>query len=129
MPLMDNILVLSDEQDLSGAGSAYSTNYIDFDETNPNLGDGTPLILRVFVNTAFTLLTSLQIVLVEGATSSPTTALISGPAIVLASLVSGYEFPRIIIPQTHLRYMRVYYTIVGTNPGAGSVTAFIDAQQ
>ena len=129
MPLMDYALIFSDEQDLSGAGSVASTNVIDFEKTNPNLGDGTPLVVRVFVNTAFTTLTSLKVTIQHGATSTPATDLVSGPAVAQASLVAGYEFPRLMIPQTHLRYMRLYYTIAGTNPGAGSLTAFIEAQQ
>jgi hypothetical protein len=125
MPLMDAILIFSDEQAFVGAGSAASTNVIDFGETNPNLGDGTPLIVNFIINETFTTCDSVAITLQDGATSTPATDLITSAAVLTASLTKGAYLREIMIPSRHLRYMRLYYTIAGSNPGAGKITAYI----
>lgn len=125
MPLMDTILMFSDEQALHGAGSAASTNVIDFGETNANLGDGTPLIVNFVINEAFATCDSVTFTLQHGATSTPATDLVSTAAILTANLTKGAYIPELMIPRQHLRYMRVYYTIAGSNPTTGHVTAYI----
>lgn len=126
MGLFDDKFVFSDSQDLSGAGSAYSTDEVDFGETYPDKGQGSVLVVRFVVEVAFTTLTSLQIALVHGAATAPTTQLVLTAAILQASLTKGCYIPELKIPDQHLRYMRLYYIIVGSNPGAGKITAYVD---
>lgn len=123
MPLMDAILIYSDEQAITA--SAASTNVIDFGETNPNLGAGTPLIINFIVNVAFTALTTLTVFLQHGATSTPATDLVGTYAVAVATLTKGGYIPELMIPSQHLRYTRIYYTVAGTATGPGSVTAYI----
>lgn len=126
MGLFDDKFVFSDSQDLSGAGSAYSADEVDFGETYPDKGQGSVLVVRFVVEVAFTTLTSLQIALVHGADTAPKTQIVMTAAIAQASLTKGAYIPELKIPDQHLRYMRLYYIIVGSNPGAGTITAFVD---
>lgn len=126
MGLFDDKFVFSDSQDLSGAGSAYSTDEVDFGETYPDKGQGSVLVVRFVVEVAFTTLTSLQIALCHGSATSPTTQYVLTAAIAKASLTKGCYIPELKIPDQHLRYMRLYYIIEGSNPGAGTITAFVD---
>lgn len=123
MPLVDAILIFSDEQAITA--TAASTNVIDFGEANANLGAGTPLIINFIITEAFATLTSLQISLQQGATSTPATDLVNLPAIAAANLTKGAYIPEIMIPSQHLRYMRLYYTIAGSNATKGKIFAYI----
>ena len=127
MPLVDAILIFSDEQAITA--SAASTNVIDFGETNPNLGAGNPLIINFIITEAFATCTSLAISLQHGATSTPATEIVALAAILRASLTKGAYIPEILIPSQHLRYMRLYYTIAGSNATTGKIFAYIKAQQ
>ena len=123
MPLVDAILIFSDEQAITA--TAASTNVIDFGEANANLGAGTPLIINFIITEAFATCNSLQISLQQGSTSTPSTELINLPAILTASLTKGAYIPEIMIPSQHLRYLRLYYTIAGSNATAGKIFAYI----
>jgi len=123
MPLVDAILIFSDEQAITA--TAASTNVIDFGEANANLGAGTPLIINFIITEAFAALTSLQISLQHGATSTPATELVNLPAIAAANLTKGAYIPEIMIPSQHLRYMRLYYTVAGSSATAGKIFAYI----
>jgi len=105
---------------------AASTNVIDTGTTK-DVGPGEPLNVSAIVTTTFTDLTSIHITLqtdtVE-AFSSPTD-LVSTGEIPLASLVAGYEFPKLVVPNTAQRYLRLHYDCTGTDPTAGAVTAGI----
>lgn len=123
MPLVDAILIFSDEQAITA--TAASTNVIDFGEANANLGAGTPLIINFIITEAFATCNSLQISLQQGSTSTPATELINLPAILTASLTKGAYIPEIMIPSQHLRYLRLYYTIAGSNATTGKIFAYI----
>lgn len=123
MPLVDAILIFSDEQAITA--TAASTNVIDFGEANANLGAGTPLIINFIITEAFATCDSLQISLQQGSTSTPSTELINLPAILTASLTKGAYIPEIMIPSQHLRYLRLYYTIAGSNATTGKIFAYI----
>jgi len=133
--ILDKQNLLSDDQAVTA--SAASTNIIDLGAVGsnvagtppvPHLKAGTAARLRVQVTTAFATLTSLQasvqVDTVE-AFSSPTTIL-AGEDIAQASLVAGAVLLDVAIPaEVDERYLRVYYTVTGTNASAGAVTAGI----
>lgn len=126
MGLFDDKYVLSDAQSLAGAGSAYSEDEVDFGETYPDKGQGSCLVVRFVIEQTFTTCDSVQFVLCHGAATAPTTQLVMTAAIATASLTKGAYIPELKIPDQHLRYMRMYYVISGSNPGAGKVTTFVD---
>lgn len=123
--MLDNQLVFSDDQAITASAASSTNAYLDTGVVNNALGDGSPLVVRIKVMETFTKLTTLTFSLQHGATTTPATELVSTPAIALADLVKGAVF-ELKIPKECLRYLRMYYTVAGTNPDAGKVTAFID---
>lgn len=119
--------------------SAASTNTIDLGATGTvygaaaatvrDIGPGNSIPIRVQVVQSFNNLTSLAVALQTDDNtgfSTPATAW-NSPAVVLASLVAGYVFDMERIPRrTNERYVRLFYTVVGTAPTLGQVTAGID---
>lgn len=119
--------------------TAASTNVIDLGapETvlgapyplNRDIGRGVPIPLLVQVTTDFATLTSLKV----GVESSDTEAfggqvdtVIESPAIPVAKLKAGYQFVLNWVPKgVKHRYVRLKYTVSGSNATAGKVTAGI----
>lgn len=124
--IMDDVLVVSDAQSLAGAGSAYSTDEINFGEAGPNMGEGSPLIFRFIIEEAFATCDSVQFVICHSATANATTQLVMTAAILTASLTKGAWIPELKLPEHHLQYVRIYYVIAGSNPTTGKVTAYLD---
>jgi len=137
--IMDNNLVFSDGQALTA--TAASTNIIDIGIAGTayghaagvrrDIGIGNEIPINVAVVEGFNNLTSLAIAVQtddDVAFGSPKT-IATGAAIPLASLTAGYRFifPAEILEGTDERYLRLYYTIVGTAPTLGKLSAAIVA--
>lgn len=131
--IFDTNLLFSEDQAITA--TANSTNIVDFGAmgTVPgegaaltrNLGAGTPLPFILQVTEAFNNLTNLQIELVTSANAdlSSGTTLID-ETILLAALVAGYKLPhRYLTDKAMERYLGVTYTVTGTAPSTGQVTA------
>ena len=104
--------------------SAASANVIDLGDTRDK-GPGEPIQIAASVTEDFATLTSLQVSVqtsTDAAFSSPTT-LIQTAAVPLASLTAGYRFTIDKLPEHCDRYVRLYFTVAGTNATAGSVAA------
>jgi hypothetical protein len=107
--------------------TAVSTNVID---TGSSKDDGKagnlPLLIQVVED--FNKLTSLTVALqtddAEGFGSAETLYSVTVP---LADLKAGYQTPVITLPQGVKRYLRLNYTVTGTAPTTGAVTAGIVA--
>ena len=124
--IMDEKLVFSDAQGITA--TAASTNIIDCGVANANLGEGSPLIIRLMVDETFTAAgaATLDISLQHGASDPPTTNILLIAQFAKEALVKGAYIPEIKVPDEHLQFLRLYYT-VGTGPmTAGKITAFID---
>lgn len=119
--------------------TAASTNVIDLLAAGIPYGDDAALTrdqglfdipLLIQVVTTFDNLTTLVAAVQtddNSSFSSPTTV-VSSPAIPLASLTAGYQFVFDRIPRkTSERYIRLHYTVAGTAPTAGAVTAGVVA--
>ena len=105
---------------------AYSYNEIDFGETYPDMGEGSMLVVRFVVETAFTSSSNtLTISIVHGASTAPTTVLVSTYAIAASALIKGAYIPELKLPDQHLRYVRLYFDVSATL-AAGYITAFLD---
>lgn len=120
---LDALNLFSNDQAITG--TANSTNVIDQGDAGY---DGSERSVVVFITETFTLLTSLTISLHSDAVEAMSTnaAVFTLPTITLASggLAAGkfYEIP---IPVQALRYLRLTYTVVGTNPDEGKIVAGI----
>jgi hypothetical protein len=132
--ILDQTVLLSDEQAI--VATAASTDYLDLGATGTpklrnatalirNISKGEPIPFLVQITEAFNTLTSLTVAIQTDdntSFSSPTT--VYSESIVLASLTLGARINIDVLPKNvKERYMRMYYTVVGTAPTLGKVTA------
>ena len=137
--ILDNTLVLSDAQAITA--TAASTNVIDIGATGTpwgsanavkrDIGIGTEIPIMLTVIQTFNNLTSLQVSLqiaTDAAFTTPVTVA-TGPAILLANLTAGtpISFPAELPTGVNLEFVRLLYTVVGTAPTTGKITAAIVA--
>lgn len=106
--------------DNGAAGTAYGAQAAQSRDIGP--GEPVPVILQV-VET-FNNLTSLQIDLETDDNSGFSSAkVLASETLLLADLVAGKQVSMLYMPQNVERYVRVNYTVVGTAPTTGKVTA------
>lgn len=127
--IFDKQNTFSDAQAITA--TAGSTNTIDLGPIAPgmvrDIGKGTKIPLLVQVVEDFTNLTSLKIdvELDSTETFTPDKTITLG-TFLLADLVAGFQIPFDVVPKgVNLRYMRLKYTVTGTAPDAGKITAGI----
>jgi hypothetical protein len=135
--IFDRSLLMSNAQAITA--TAASTDVIDLGATGTVFGNSAALVrdvgrgyeipLRVQVVQAFNNLTSLTVAVQcddnSGFSSARTVA--TSQAVALASLAVGYVFEEIPTFQvgTNERYVRLNYTVAGTAPTTGQITAGI----
>ena len=115
--------------------SAASTNVIDLKAAGIPYGDDAALSrdqgmhsipLRIQVVEAFATLTSLKVAVQvdDNSSFSSATTVLETEAIAAASLTAGYVFNIDRFPlKTNERYVRLYYTVAGSDATAGKITA------
>lgn len=132
--ILDRQTLLSDRQAITA--TAGSTDQIDLSPRGSgivrDIGPGVNIPLFAQVVETFNNLTSLTVSLQvdeDSAFGSPKTVATT-PAIPLASLVAGYKIPIDYIPRgTDERYMRLLYTVAGTAPTTGRITAGVSLSE
>lgn len=118
--ILDADLLFSNQQAITA--TAESTNTLDLGVAGDAIGQ--ELTIHVVVDTTFATLTSLTVSLETSADDSTWTTVLSGPAIAAASLTKGANIFCVRVPQGLSRYVRLKYTVGGSNATAGKVTAF-----
>lgn len=121
--LLDQQAIFSSAQAITA--TAVSTNVIDTGSSR-DVGKYGQIPMLIQVVEAFNTLTSLTVTVQtddNSAFSSATDVLTM--VIPLASLVVGYKSPVIVLPMKMERYIRLNYTVTGTAPTTGKVTAGI----
>lgn len=122
--------MLLDQQALFSAAQAItataaSTNVIDTG-SNKDVGKYGDIPLLIQVVEGFNNLTSLTVTVQTDDNSAFSSAAdVLSMTIPLASLVLGYKSPVITLPMKMERYIRLNYTVTGTEPTTGKVTAGI----
>ncbi|MHB4873666.1 Bbp16 family capsid cement protein [Klebsiella pneumoniae] len=122
--------MLLDQQALFSAAQAItataaSTNVIDTG-SNKDVGKYGDIPLLIQVVEGFNNLTSLTVTVQTDDNSAFSSAAdVLSMTIPLASLVLGYKPPVITLPMKMERYIRLNYTVTGTAPTTGKVTAGI----
>tara|TARA_R110000803_G_scaffold4054_6_gene13893 strand:- start:6710 stop:7141 length:432 start_codon:yes stop_codon:yes gene_type:complete len=125
--------LFSDKQAITA--TALSTNVIDLGvrgtpygaaaPVNGDIGKGNSVPLLVQVTEDFNTLTSLTVTVETGATTALGTALIS-QTVLLADLTAGWQFNEVDLPKGVTgRYVGIRYTVTGTAPTTGRMTAGI----
>lgn len=135
--IFDTTLLLSDAQSITA--TAASTNVLDLGamgraygaaaDLPRDVGKGEPVPLLVQVVEGFNNLTSLKIDIELDSTEAftPDKTIPLG-TFALAELVAGFSVPFPSLPNgINLRYMRLKYTVTGTAPTTGAITAGIVA--
>jgi len=131
--IFDQQALFSDAQAITA--TAASTNILDLGAPGTpkhaaaaitqDFGRGRHVPIRVQVTESFTNLTSLEIaVQVDDNASFSSAKTVATSSVALAALVAGYALPTEYVPRgVDERYMRLYYTVTGTAPNAGKITA------
>lgn len=123
--LFDAKLLMSNAQAITA--SAASTDVIDRGD-NKDVGRAGDIPLVIQVVEAFNTLTSLTVELQtddNSAFSSPRS--LYSVVIPLVDLKLGYQAPVITLPQKTERFLRFNYTVTGTAPTQGKITAGVVA--
>lgn len=116
--ILDEQAIFSDKQAVTA--SAASTNTI---KVGSDIGKGTPVEIFTQVMTPFAGLTSLKVSVQTCDTENGSYADVSSTdAIAQATLVGGYRFALKFLPNQLKKYVRLYYTVVGTAT-AGTITS------
>ena len=95
---------------------------------NDDVGKGAPIPFLMQVTTAFNTLTSLTVTLETDSTADLATApvVLATESILLADLIAGKQMFMQFIPNGLTKqYLGMRYTVVGTNPTLGNITAGI----
>jgi hypothetical protein len=117
--------LMFDESESAITASRASTNVIDLGSADAGKTEWLDIFARV--TEAFNNLTSLGIKL-QTATDAAFTTPVDLPAQETITLASGglainKEVLRTLLPKGCLRYVRLYYTVTGTAPTTGKITA------
>jgi len=115
--------IFSDQQAITA--SAASTNVIDTGVNGADLGKGVPMPILIQVTEDFNTLTSLTVDLeVDDNEGMASAKVVQSASVLLADLVAGKQVPISWIPRgMDERYWRLSYTVVGTDPTTGKITA------
>lgn len=131
--MMYDILAYFSDAQAPTTGTTASTNVIDTGTTNRRIGDGQPLVVETICTTTATSggSNTTQVVLQDSADNSSFSTIVSGPAVAVASIVQGFRFVKLQVPQGARRYLRVAYVIATADLTAGNFTSFltVDGQQ
>ena len=131
--IFDTESMFSDAQAVTA--TAASTNIIDLGAPQTpmhaqaaitqDVGRGTAAPIRIQVVEAFNTLTSLKIdIEVDNDVNFGSAKVVASVTVLLADLVAGYVAPMAYLPRgADGRYIRLNYTVAGTDPTEGKITA------
>lgn len=125
--ILDAKLELSDAQAETTIAAHDSDNVIDFGIADPNIGEGTSIMLYVVVNTTVTSggAGTVAVSLEDSPDNSTWTQRYTTPALAKATLVQGYEIIAMPLPDDIQRYVKVVYTIGTAALTAGKFDAYL----
>lgn len=134
--ILDKLTEFSDQQAVTA--TAASTNILDFGklgktaygsvQLKQNIGKAVAIPLLIQVTQDFATLTSLAVAVQTAVDGDPTFAgtvtTVMSTTVGVAELKKGYIFPIDKIPRNVKgRYMRLLYTVAGTNATTGKISA------
>lgn len=121
---LDSQAIFSDAQAITA--NCASTNVVQMAAGQlKEVAFGKPIPLLIQVVEEFNNLTSLKVGVQTCATDNGTWTTLEEATLNLADLKEGKKFPIVNVPAGNKGFMRLYYTIVGTAPTTGKITAGI----
>ena len=123
--MFDITVMFSDEQKITE--TTQSTNIIDLGTRE--IAFGTPITLLVIVNEDFNNLTNLKVAIKTAETEDMTESVeLASSTVALENLKEGNLVPLNFMPAGNKGYVQLVYTVTGTAPTTGKLTAgFVDA--
>ena len=121
--MIDSLLMLSDNQAITA--TATSTNILDMGKDR-EIAFGNPVPLLIVIKEAFNNLTSLQVAVETSASEDFSSSVeLASSTVLLANLKKGALIPLCFMPSGNKGYVRLKYTVTGTAPTTGKVSAFL----
>jgi hypothetical protein len=121
MSILDRLNLFSNDQAITA--STASTDVVDLGSVRDVSAGETSTVL-VLVTEAFNNLTDLTVAMQTSTTENFASPVqLTAATLPLASLTVGTRFPITTVPRGVLRYVRLYYTVTGTAPTTGRITA------
>lgn len=127
--IMDEKLILSEDQAVSAVGDTDSTNTLDFGVANPNIGEGTKLVLHVEVSEAAASATSTATLDVDVQHSDDGSSWeslgLKKTGFAVTDLVAGLKIFETPLPYEVKRYLKIVYTVGTEALTSGKFNAYI----
>jgi hypothetical protein len=121
MSILDRLNLFSNDQAITA--STASTDVVDLGSVR-DVGAGETSTVLVLVTEAFNNLTDLTVAMQTSTTENFASPVqLTAATLPLASLTVSTRFPITTVPRGVLRYVRLYYTVTGTAPTTGRITA------
>lgn len=121
--MLDNELMFSDSQAITA--TAASTNVIDMGAKR-EIAFGTPVPILAVVKEAFNNLTSLKVAVETDTASTFSSAVeLASTTVLAANLTKGALIPLTYMPAGNKGYVRLKYTVTGTAPSTGKISAYL----
>jgi hypothetical protein len=121
MSILDRLNLFSNDQAITA--STASTDVVDLGSVRDVSAGETSTVL-VLVTEAFNNLTDPTVARQTSTTENFASPVqLTAATLPLASLTVGTRFPITTVPRGVLRYVRLYYTVTGTAPTTGRITA------
>lgn len=119
--MRDNTLTFDDN--VARLATANSSS-IDFEDVNPNMGQGNPIHFASIVSVVYDAGATARADLADSADDSSFAVIVTGVASA-ANPAVGTVLTDLTVPSTNRRYVRAQYVITGT-PATGSVSTYLD---
>jgi len=122
--IMDSKLILSDGQAITE--TAASENEIDFGAASLNIGQGNPIYLEVWLDTAFDTSSDTLAIAIKDSPDGTTYTerMVVLPALATSSLLTAKQLVKVSLPEGLARYVELYYT-VSSSLTSGVINAFL----
>ena len=121
--MLDDSLKFSEDQAITA--TATSTNIIDLGNKR-EVAFGNPVSLYIMIKESFNTLTSLTFTVKTSANSDMSSASeLASCTVALANLTKGKRVPLAFFPCGNKRYAQLTYTVTGSNPSTGKISAYL----
>lgn len=121
--MLDELLIFSKNQAITGTTT--STNILDLGKKR-EVAFGTPVNLAILITEDFNNCTSINFEVLTSEVEAMTAPItLASSTVVLANLKKGKRVPIAFMPSGNKGFVRLKYTVAGTAPSTGKVSAYL----